>query len=580
MRTLLLVLLLLSACFCNRPPQEAFKAHPLIPTGYRDKGTIVSSYLAGGKVLPAIAQGRSDGTTFYHRLPDKAQLRYNFVSDSPGRGRITIASDYPSRLVQEFWVDTEGPKTISLKEFGGRVVQITFAAEFEAGDTAQRLYWINPTIQYMANDEQGIPLELQNFRRNHERDNVLLVLFDAAAASHMSCYGYPRKTTPYVDALARGGILFENAISQAPFTTASTATLLTGFYPIVHGVGMEIDFLDESYHTLAESFLHAGYETALFSGNPNASPLVGFGQGFRKVWRHRKPTPSDAADFVPEVTSWLNRVQEKPFFAYLHFREPHVPYTPPHEFLARFSADESLIEPYQRLPKWGRIRLAAYDANLAYVDFQLGRILDLLKSTGKWNRTIVIVLADHGEAFREHGFRGHVRAVYDELIRIPLIVRFPGELQLAGVRRSGTVGTLDIAPTLVHLLGGKKFVSGNGASLLPMLVTGSDFLDRALISQSRPPWNSFSLRSREFKLISQLGTPVPDKFYWITKDPYEQKNVIGDFPILSRYYRLKLQDQIEQLKREGSRMPRPPKGSQIIDEDAREQLRALGYVDN
>ncbi|HEY4491768.1 MAG TPA: hypothetical protein VI958_07175, partial [Acidobacteriota bacterium] len=105
-------------------------------------------------------------------------------------------------------------------------------------------------------------------------------------------------------------------------------------------------------------------------------------------------------------------------------------------------------------------------------------------------------------------------------------------------------------------------------------------LDRALISQSRPPWNSFSLRSREFKLISQLGTPVPDKFYWITKDPYEQKNVIGDFPILSRYYRLKLQDQIEQLKREGSRMPRPPKGSQIIDEDAREQLRALGYVDN
>ncbi|HEY4492283.1 MAG TPA: sulfatase-like hydrolase/transferase, partial [Acidobacteriota bacterium] len=314
---------------------------------------------------------------------------------------------------------------------------------------------------------------------------------------------------------------------------------------------------------------------ALFSGNPGGS--MGYRNGFRLVAtgprsrkaRFAEAPISDANKLAPLITSWLTEARSLPFFAYIHFREPHGPYKPPRQFLRRFVQDGMT---YQE-------RVAAhYDGNLAFVDSQVGLIFRHLRKLNLWDRTIIIVMADHGEAFWQHGERGHIRQVYDEMIRIPMIFRFPNEGAFRGIRKSALVGTVDIMPTLIDLFSftRKNVYFLNGQSLLQAF--GSAQPQRLLLSVCAGNKPAYSLRSKEFKYIEYEDSKFPQELYHLETDPRETANVTNQFPVMAGFYRAELHRKLTDLRQLAAGIKGWKRPTLTLDEQTREELRALGYV--
>ena len=479
-----------------------------------------------------------------------------------------LRKEYPVRIGEL--------QKIDLSSFENRTVEISFSArQADAAELGGTLTWIDPVIDSVKHaGGRGQP-DLRQFRERQKGRNVLLFVLDAAGAAHFSCYDYFRQTTPVIDSVAKDGILFENAVCPAPSTRPSTATLFSGLYPEVHGVLTFTKAFPQRLRTLPELFQAEGYATALFSGNPAGA--MGYEQGFERVAagpRSHKALLansliSDADKLVPLVTSWLTEVQHQPFFGYVHFREPHAPYKPPGEFASLFLGEKKVGN--------RNTMVALYDGNLSFVDNQLGRILDHLQRLGQLEHTILVVMADHGEAFWQHGDRGHMRQVYEEMIRIPLIFRFPGEPEWKGVRRTSVAGTIDILPTFIDLFSfSRKGVIQNGRSLLPLFAgQTSERLLLAVCEGDRP---AYALRSTNFKYIQYQKRRFPDEFYHLERDPQEKNNVMLQFPVLSGFYRVELQRKLDELRHLGSQMNQLPRPQLVLDEQTKEELRALGYV--
>lgn len=542
------------------------------------------------KRIRSISQSRPGGIAFPVWIMGPASLKFGTYFDPPQAAEIqasvVIESDYPEAYRREYAVIPGTSQVIDLRPLQDRPGRIIFQAR---GANLLRLggvlHWLDPVVQeQVSSTTPEVVASLRAFRNRNRERNVIVVLLDAGCRSHFGFAGYPRSTTPNLDRMARESVEFDNAMTPACYTLASTGSLFTGLYPQVHGVYEKNSALQESFKTLAESLREGGWDTGMFSANPNVSPATGYDQGFRHIWdagvRHRV----DAPEIANAVINWLDSIHNRRFFAYVHFREPHAPYIPPRQFLLNFGGDPVLDLP--DLPgisspdsEMKRKAIAAYDANLAYVDSEVERINQRLKVLRLINNTIMIVLSDHGEAFWEHGIQGHNAQVYDEMIRIPLLLHFPQEPALSGVRRSALAGTIDIFPTLADLFGlSSKGFRHNGRSLLAQIFGDQKEGDRLLISHNSM-LSSVALRSRRLKFVINHGEEVSQELYRLDMDPQELHNVASEFPIASWTMHMVLQRQLDSLNLQGQRMRGGQERRAVIDEEMREQLHALGYVD-
>lgn len=288
--------------------------------------------------------------------------------------------------------------------------------------------------------------------------NVVLIVLDAARAMSFGVYGCPRNTTPEIDQLAAQGIVFERAYTPAVYTLGAMRALWTSAPPpFQEHIGTCQDRLERSF---VDELSVRGIMTAGFVSNPMAGKLCGFDSGFVEFTELKSRKADEFRAVVPE---WLTRNRSRRFFLYLHFREPHAPFDPPAPFDTLFSDGSSAA---------ARLR-GRYEGTLAFADQEVGHILHALQAAGLWDSTVVIVTADHGEEFNEHGLVGHGDQLFDETTHIPLIVRVP-----KGPR--GRVGAyvdlLDVAPTIAGVFGARLPKTYTGKSLLPPKSAGKPFV--------------------------------------------------------------------------------------------------------
>ena len=308
--------------------------------------------------------------------------------------------------------------------------------------------------------------------------NVVFVILDAGRAGHFGAYGYPRATTPEIDRIASEGVVFERVYTPAVYTLGAMASVWTSQPPDRHHGDVSFSArLPKDRLTLAELLTARGIHTAGFVANTVAGGLNGFDRGFaefHEVWR----TVGSRGDvFRQVIPPWLDAHGGRRFFAYLHFREPHSPYDPEPPFDTRFGPDGPIPKSARRPPgdSWivdvnqGRRTLTPaeadhlvrlYDGNLAYADREVGELRRALESRGLWDKTILIVAADHGEALLDHGWIGHNVQLFEESGRVPLIVRFPPAAGVAGRRVGALADLLDLGPTIADVFG----VLGEGGS--------------------------------------------------------------------------------------------------------------------
>jgi len=436
------------------------------------------------------------------------------------------------------------------------------------------------------------------------RPNVLLISIDSLRADHLHTYGYARETSPVIDRIAREGVRFEAAISPSSWTLPAHVTLLTGTPPELHGLTDPRRRLDASTRTLAEVLRENGYATAAFVSGPFLRSLYGYGRGF-EVWddvlaqkskqdAHRGVT---SPALVQRVDAWLDEWgaagPRRPFFLFVHMWDVHYDYDPPPPYDTMFDPDyagdvdgtdfETGARVHRRMePRDLEHVIALYDGEIRFTDAWVGKLLSRLQRLGVLDDTIVVVTSDHGDEFFEHGNKGHAKALYDETVRVPLVLRHPRRVP-AGRVVEEQVRLADVAPTILGLAGvpapkdfGTAADTAHREQDLSAWLVGerSDFPELLAFgetSRAGPP-KRFA-RSRGEKYIEQArGRPRPE-LYDLDGDPGETKDLaVGPQPPPSR-----LREAAEAWKRQWSRVE--SRGRPVeLDPELEQQLRALGYL--
>jgi arylsulfatase A-like enzyme/TolA-binding protein len=432
-----------------------------------------------------------------------------------------------------------------------------------------------------------------------DNPNIVLISIDTLRADHLSCYGYSKKTSPHIDKLAEEGTLFSQNISAAPWTTPSHMSIFTSLYPILHEVNEMRKRLDEKRVTLAEVLKKNGYTTAAFISAPTMLPYeLGFGQGFDlyddytvtfdihfNLFRknERKLTNNDHP-INPlthwMVTNWLERNHKKSFFIFLHYWDPHYEYEPPPPYNRMFNPDyKGEITGNVEGVKLGMDEedfnhiVSLYDGEIRYTDEYVGLFLQKLKELNLLDKTLIILTSDHGEEFLEHGGSMHGKTLYDELIHVPLIIRYPSLIPKGEVI-SAQVRTVDIMPTILALLGISIKEKIDGLSLLP-LIQKEKRNKREAFSETYPCLKS--LRTEELKFINNLKKEEKE-FYDLSKDPKEKTNLIGEREE-AKIFDQNLANWMNSQEELLASLPKSRPTSKIeIDPEVRERLRAMGYL--
>jgi len=435
--------------------------------------------------------------------------------------------------------------------------------------------------------------------------NILLISIDSLRSDHLGCYGYERDTSPVMDELAASGALFENTISTTSWTLPAHMSLLTSMDISVHGVGRDGVSLHPSIGTVTQRLKKEGYATACFCSSPYMNPAFGFDRGFdlyrnidledEKIKDTILPPPEERDAVHEDITSpritdlaitWLENHHSRPFFLFLHLWDVHYDYIPPAPYDKLFDPDyqgdidgKGYIHNNEVNPKMDPRDLehivALYDGEISYVDHYIGRIVKKLKKLRIFDRTLIVVTADHGDEFFEHGGKGHRNTLYDEVTMIPLIVHLPDEISMA-VRILNQVSIIDIAPTILDLAGITVPGQMQGRSLISLLRGGDQLDERSALLELGGVLKA--LRSNSWKLLfnaRELQTII----FNLKEDPGENDRLgITDFPEWSRinrvfYDRLKEDRDLSRAYR-GGETGAPVKLSQ----EQKERLRSLGYT--
>lgn len=431
--------------------------------------------------------------------------------------------------------------------------------------------------------------------------NAVLIVLDTLRADRLSAYGHERPTSPRLDALAERGVLFENAVTNAPWTLPAMVAMLSGQYPTAE---VYDDGLRDS---LVTELQDAGWSTAAFAEGGFVSRYFGLETGFDVFGEHlyeRDETTSQIGPKGHEIeqtfawaVDWLAANREAPFFLLVHTYEPHMPYRRRH-----FAADllrGRLSETFDLKAKFGmavektvpdEVELdyirALYDGGVLAADHHVGQLLDTLEALGLAEDTLVVVTSDHGEDLGHRdpaNVAQHGHTLYDELLLVPLIVRDPTR-DYPVARVGAQVRTLDILPTILDILGAPSAPRPHGRSLVP-LMEGRETEDRVAWARSPPypfviPSLLLGLRTGAHKLIVEpAGAPrgARVELYDLARDPEEREDMAASDPDRAQRLHLELREIARDLRSRG--VPRYDARADAPAEDVREQLRALGYIE-
>jgi arylsulfatase A-like enzyme len=392
--------------------------------------------------------------------------------------------------------------------------------------------------------------------------NVLLITLDTTRADRLGCYGYSVGKTPTLDGLARQGVLFERAYAPAPLTLPSHATMLTGLYPPEHGLHNNGQAaLPKGLPTLATELQAAGYETGAFVAAFVLDRKFGLQRGFDTYDDDlSQADPSlqghhqyrDGRLVIDAALRWLRPRSHKPYFCWIHLFDPHYPY---------LAHEDQYGTEFKDRP---------YDAELAYVDDQIDRLLSTLQRTGALDNTMIVVVGDHGESFGEHGELAHGMTIYDATLRVPLLIVPPGDSRPAH-RVNEPVSLVDLTPTLLHRLGRKPLSNVSGRSLDAAL-RGEPQTSVPCYAETDEPYHTAHwspLRALITPQWKYIRSPRAE-LYDLLADPAELRNLATESP-----------DQLKKLEEElaawEQRMDQRLASNVALSEQERQTLNSLGY---
>jgi arylsulfatase A-like enzyme len=475
-------------------------------------------------------------------LPAAPPSRYRFLTDVPADGRLFLAAGIPGRYragtAVEFAVSVRRrgrettllsrlvdpanrpadrgwvPLEADLSKYAGRGVEIVLETRgFERSRAPDRAFWGAPAIT--TGRETGAPV-------------VVLYLVDTLRADHLSLYGYPRHTTPELERFARDGVVFDQAIAASNWTKPSVASIFTSLLPRDHRCVEGYNPLDPELVTLAEALHDRGFAT----GGVVVNPLVRgknmhFDQGFDLFGAPASPNRAEQA--VDAALSFVDARRGLPTFVYVHTMDAHTPYEPPSPFDRMFPP---LPEPGGKASEPADYRepldldrlVGQYDGAIAYGDREFGRLLDGLRERGLYDRATIVFLADHGEEFLDHGAFGHGHTMFDELVRVPLVVKYAGRRE-AGRRVARQVPLLDVMPTVLKSQGVPPPPGIAGRPLEASF--GETGPERPAVFESKAETKAarvlYGARTSAAKYVRQLSVADTELYFDLRADPGEKR---------------------------------------------------------
>ncbi|HYC56336.1 MAG TPA: sulfatase [Candidatus Binatia bacterium] len=438
-----------------------------------------------------------------------------------------------------------------------------------------------------------------------ERYNVVLISLDSLRSDHLSTYGYQRETSPNLTRLARQGVLFRNAMATSSWTLPTHLTMFTGRYQISHGVVEDTRVLLPSIPTLGQVFKAAGYDTAGYVSGPYVAGHYGYARGMdtyvdfsADVGKGREAREQITSPSINEqALAWLDQRGDAPFFLFLHYFDIHYDYIPPAPYDRMFDPDytgtidgRNFIERKDVHAKMDKRDLehilALYDGEIRFTDHHVGAILDKLEQKGLSGKTVVLLTADHGEEFFEHGNKGHHRTVYDEVLRIPFLLRIPGDAN-AGKEVTEQVSLVDVFPTLLDLAGLPPAPDIEGVSLRS-LADGSgaerdavyaEFFDKLGLNLQVARRTPAVKTIEHFNRITHPRRSAIEH-YDLADDPDERDDRASDNPAAVRAELTAMSGWLEARWRSQRAAEAAAGGRKSIDidDETMERLKSLGYV--
>ena len=594
----------------------ALTAHPLewrgknrvftlrVPLPAELRGSQRIGFRLLGLGVPAAAEESVKTVPF--AIPPAARLEFAIgilepqLADGPVAFELSICRQSRCETLLEESLDPRQPeqrgwqdRRVSLAAHSGEQRHLRFTTRrLDGGETALPA-WANPTL-YVASP------------RPPRAHNVILISIDTLRADHLPSYGYGRDTAPYIEEhFARGGVLFERFIAASTVTAPSHMTMFTGLQPSGHGVTDGLRTLPRSISTLPEILRPHGISTAAFTENGWVGVHQGFARGFDQFVENKSAkimVPEGQVDVTfGQARDWLEANADKRFFLFVHTYQVHAPYAPPASYAPLFGEPDPELAPHLR-------DMADYDREIRYVDDELRELIATLEATGNADDTIVVLTSDHGEEFLEHGLRSHGGHLYEESVRVPLLIRGPGIP--AGQRVATPVAMADLMPTLLELFDLPAPADREARSLLP-LARGADpsaFAGRPIYSEGLvkyqagsegvrrfdPPIHAVSVGQRKLVRDREQGE-VRYELYDLAADPLEHRNLLGeegatasdlaipasnlgvdasDLMALLERYPIEQEARRRRLAGEAPAEEAPP-----IDPERERKLRALGYLE-
>lgn len=425
--------------------------------------------------------------------------------------------------------------------------------------------------------------------------NVFLLITDATRADHLSLYGYERDTTPFLREMAGRSVVFNNMVSQGSHTIVTSPCILASCYPSEHGITGYSDVLSEHFTLLSEYLKENGYATYGYATNPHLGPRVGYSQGFDQYGHDPSWAHTPAGNVNSRFMKWLDVHDERPFFCFHFYIDPHNPYLSPPDFQRLFDSEwtsepvsdwkHELGEPE---PRTLFNLLAQYDGSIAYWDSEFRKMADLLKDRGEFDNSVFVYTSDHGEEFWEHGQWGHQRTLFEESIHVPLLISFPVPIRFPRLQPTSrfvyeVASSVDIVPTVLEFLRIEPDENARGSSLLKLAMQGKEGgPERTVyceeILNRYGPYDLRAVRSQTTKYIMTFNyegaRDLDDMFFDLEKDSLERSNILTSEPEEALRHREILATLVKEIAGHA-----PARVDTIeIDPATRERLRALGYL--
>ena len=399
--------------------------------------------------------------------------------------------------------------------------------------------------------------------------NVVLITIDTVRADHVGCYGYKLIETPHLDALAAAGVRFTNAYTPVPITLSAHSVMLTGTYPMRTGMH---DFsgnrLNASQPTLATLLHGKGYTTGAVLGSAVLDSRFGLNRGFDFYYDHFDFSRLDEKNIdammrpgnevIDRALGWLEGNRRKPFLLWVHLYDAHHPYNSPSPYLQKY-------------------RARPYDGGIAFVDAQVGRVVSYLKAKGLYDRTLIVVAADHGEGLGEHGEKTHGFFIYDTTLHVPLIFKLPSGTGSQKSVVADAANLADILPTVLEIIGASSLKEVQGRSLVSSIAgkpTTTEAENYAETYLPRIHFNWSELRGVRFRQYHFIDAPRPE-LYDLTADPHELKNLYSTKRAVASVMRMRLGQLVTQFTPAAGEKTAEKTG---LDPALVERLKSLGYV--